>query len=175
MRGGGARRDAALMTTNPSRAAGVLTTWRQLPWVLIAGLAALALLRPVVSIVLYQLDVSDPPAVPVLITAAISLVWVGVVGLSNVRRPVQVLVATGLAYGVASILLSAVVSPVLTGRLQGPLAMPVAIVPVLIFNAGWGAVTGVLAWVIQRWRSTRAGRPARRFGAAGAHDRDERS
>lgn len=127
-----------------------------LPWPLILGLAALALIRPLVSIVEHQLAVTDPPAVPILITLVISAVWVVAVGLSRTARPVLTLVVTGLTYALLSIVLSGILSPILAGELQGPLATPVAIVPVLLINAIWGLATGGLALLLQRLRGVRS-------------------
>jgi len=120
---------------------------------MILGLTAVALVRPGVSIVESALGVSDPPAVPILLTVAISAVWIAVVGLSRTARPVLTLVLTGLSYAVLVLVLSAIVSPIITGSLQGPLANPVAIIPLLGTNAIWGLITGVLALLVQRLRS----------------------
>ena len=139
---------------------------KQLSWPLVLGLAALALVRPLVSVVEDQLGVSDPPAVPLAITAVVSLIWVAVIGLSNIAQPVLTLVVTGLTYAVLSILLSGLLSPLLTGELQGPLAMPIAIIPVLVVNAVWGLATGVCALGLQQARGARRtpGEQARRVG-----------
>jgi predicted neutral ceramidase superfamily lipid hydrolase len=123
-----------------------------LHWPLIAGLGALALVRPLIRIVGGQLGVDEPPALAVVVTVVITLVWVAVVGLTRVPRPVLTLVLVGLVYAVLSMLLAAVLSPVLDGRAQGPLANPVAIVPVLLTNAVWGLVAGVLALGVRRAR-----------------------
>ncbi len=123
---------------------------------LIAVLATLALVRPLVSIVEYQLDVSDPPAVPIIITLVISAVWIVVVGLNRTAHPVLTLLFTGLTYAVLSIILSGILSPILTGELQGPLAIPVAIIPVLLTNAIWGLAAGGLALLLQRLRGVRS-------------------
>lgn len=133
-----------------------MNTVKSLQWPLIAGLGALALVRPLVSIVEHQLDVSDPPAVPIVITLVISAVWIAVVGLSKTARPVLTLLFTGLTYAVLSIILSGILSPILTGELQGPLAMPIAIIPVLLTNAVWGLAAGGLALLVQRLRGVRS-------------------
>ena len=129
---------------------------KSLHWPLIAGLGALALVRPLVSIVEHQLDVSDPPAVPIVITLVISAVWIAVVGLSKTAHPVLTLLFTGPTYAVLSIILSGILSPILTGELQGPLAMPIAIVPILLTNAIWGLAAGGLALLLQRLRGARS-------------------
>jgi hypothetical protein len=130
---------------------------KDVPWPLALALGALALIRPLIRIVGTRLDAAEPPAVAVLVTLGISLVWIAVVGLTRVARPVLTLVCAGLVYAVLSIVLSGVLSPILTGELQGPLAMPIAIVPVLLVNAVWGAVAGLLALALQRVRGNRAG------------------
>lgn len=130
---------------------------RNLHWPLVLGLGALALVRPLVRIVATQPGTSESPAVALLLTAGISLVWILVVGLSRVTNPVLTLVCAGLTYGVLSILLSGVLSPILTGELLGPLAMPIGIIPVLLINAIWGLMTGGLALALQRVRGARRG------------------
>lgn len=130
---------------------GIMPDIRQLDWRLAAGLGALALVRPVMSIT-GLLDILGKPLAPILVTVAISLVWIAVVGFSRVSRPILTLVLAGLAYGVFSIVLSAVLSPILTGELQGPLTNPFAVISVLLTNVIWGAATGVLAALVQRLR-----------------------
>jgi flagellar biosynthesis protein FliR len=126
---------------------------KALNWPLILGLGALALVRPLVNIIEDQAGVDSGPITPIAITIGISVVWIAAAGLTRVRQPLLTLVFAGLAYGVFSMVLSAIVSPILLGRLDGPLANPISIVPVLITNALWGAVTGALAMLIQRARS----------------------
>lgn len=124
---------------------------RRLNWPLVTGLAALALIRPLFSIVGLT-DLLGKPVTPIALTIAISLAWVLIVGLSRVASPILTLVAAGLVYALMATLLSAVLSPILTGELQGPLAMPLAIVPMLLTNALWGFLAGVLAQLVQRMR-----------------------
>jgi hypothetical protein len=125
---------------------------RKLHWPLVLGLGALALVRPLVRIVGGQLGIDAPSAVSIGVTIAISVVWIAVVGLTRVAHPVLTLVVVGLTYAVLSMLLAAVLSPLLTGEAQGPLANPVAIVPVLLTNAVWGALAGLLALAVRRAR-----------------------
>ncbi|TRY18171.1 hypothetical protein FOJ82_08950 [Tessaracoccus rhinocerotis] len=133
-----------------------MNTIKSLQWSLIAGLGALALVRPLVSMVEHQLDVSDPPVVPIIITLVISAVWIAVVGLSKTAHPVLTLLFTGLTYAVLSIILSGILSPILTGELQGPLAIRIAIIPVLLTNAIWGLAAGGLALLLQGLRGVRS-------------------
>ncbi|MEX5303511.1 hypothetical protein [Kocuria sabuli] len=131
---------------------------KNLQWPLVLGLGALALVRPLMSIIEHQLGATGPASVPIISTVVISIIWVAVVGLSRVALPVLTLLFTGLTYAVLSIILSGILSPILTGELQGPLAMPIAIIPVLAVNAVWGLVAGWLALLVQRARGVR--RPA---------------
>lgn len=124
---------------------------RQLNWPLVLGLAVLALIRPLFSI-LGLSDSLGKPGTPLILTGAITLAWVLIVGFSRVREPVATLVAAGLAYAVMAIVLSAILSPILSGELQGPLAMPLAIIPLFITNAIWGFIAGAIALLIQRSR-----------------------
>lgn len=120
-------------------------------WLLVLGLGAVALVRPLARIT-GAADGLGTPAGPLLLTGLVTLVWVGVVGLGRVPRPVLTLVLSGLAYGVFVVPLSAVLSTVLTGTLQGPVAAPVAVVPILLTNALWGLVAGLLALAVQHLR-----------------------
>lgn len=129
-----------------------MNTFKSLHWPLIIGLAALALFRPVIKIVADQFGISVGPATTVIATVVISVIWIAVVGFSDIAQPVLTLLFTGLVYAVLSILLSAILSPILTGEIQGPLALPLAIVPILLTNAIWGLAAGGLALALQRAR-----------------------
>jgi hypothetical protein len=81
----------------------------------------------------------------ILVTVLISLVWLVIVVLTNIREPFLTLVFTGITYGTFAIVLSAILSTALIGELQGPLTNLLASVSVLIFNAIWGGVVGIVA------------------------------
>lgn len=127
---------------------------QRLHWPLVLGLAAVALLRPLFSIVGLS-DALGKPATPLLLTAFISAVWVLAVGFSRVREPVATLVATGVAYAAFALIISGILSPILDGELSGPLATPIAIIPLFVTNALWGLIAGLLALAIQRARGLR--------------------
>lgn len=127
-----------------------MTNTHTLNWLLIIGLGALALVRPLIRIIESPLGIENQPAVPITLTIVISIVWIAVVGLSKNRAPVLTLLFAGLAYGVLSIILSGILTPIIDGRLDGPLANPLAIVPVLMINAIWGLAAGGLALLLQR-------------------------
>ncbi|WP_449278986.1 hypothetical protein [Leucobacter sp. GX24907] len=131
---------------------------KSLNWLLIVGLGAFALIRPVSRIVLDQLGIDLGAAFPVIATLVISAVWVLVVGLSKVAQPLLTLLFAGVVYAVLAIALSGILSPILDGQLEGPLANPIAIVPMLALNALWGAAAGGLALLLQQTRRPRARR-----------------
>lgn len=136
------------MTSEP-RPAGSLR--HHLDWRLIAALTAVALLRPISSITGVG-DALGKPATPIILTVAISLVWILAAGLTRTRDPLLTLVATGIGYALASLVLSAVLSPILHGELRGPLANPAGIVPLFAINTAWGAACGVCAAGLRRLR-----------------------
>lgn len=126
----------------------------QLHWPLIIGMGALALIRPLMSIT-GLLERLGRPSGPLLVTVLISVVWLAIVVFVSVREPLLTLIFTGISYGVFAILISAILSPMLTGTLAGPITNPFAMVAVLITNAIWGAIVGLLAVGIQRLLSGR--------------------
>ena len=123
---------------------------KKLHWPLAIGLGAVALIRPLAS--LSGLLDGLRPASPIVLTVLVSVLWVAVVGLSGTARAVPTLVAAGVTYSVLSIALGGIASSIMLGELQGPLARPIAILPVLMVNAAWGAITGLIALGVQRQR-----------------------
>ncbi len=109
----------------------------------------IALVRPLFSIVGLS-DALGKPATPVVLTVGISAAWVLIAGFGRVRDPLITLVGAGVCYAAIVTVVSAVLSPIMTGHLQGPLAMPFSVIPLVLMNALWGAVAGVLAMLLQR-------------------------
>lgn len=118
------------------------------PWAVVAGLATLALLWPLTGLT-GVLGTGAPRAIAVIgITAA---VWIGVVGLGRVPRPVLTLTLTGVAYGLVATALGILV-PVLAGFGPGSVGPAWSVVPVLLVYSLWGAVVGLAAAGVQRLR-----------------------
>ena len=110
------------------------------------GLVGLA--RPVLSVVgAYDSGPLSKPVGPLVLTALVSLVWIVAVVIAEPARPVLTLVAAGLAYGVAAILLNWSLQPFLDSAETIPLP---GYFGILIFNAGQGAVLGLIAWLVLR-------------------------
>jgi hypothetical protein len=123
--------------------------FKTLPWGLILGLGALALIRPILRMSGVADDIG-PAVGAVGATALITAIWVLVVGLSRTPQPVLTLVATGVTYAVLAVALSAIASPLIDGELRGPLTNPLALVAVVAINAVWGLLAGALAVGLQR-------------------------
>jgi hypothetical protein len=118
------------------------------PWSLVAGLAALALLWPLTGLT-GLFGTGAPRAFAVIGVTAV--VWIGVVGLGRVPRPVLTLTLTGLAYGLVVAGLGLLV-PVLGGFGPGAGGPAWTIVPALVMDAFWGAMAGLVAAGVQRLR-----------------------
>ncbi|MFD0590952.1 hypothetical protein ACFQZE_23435 [Paenibacillus sp. GCM10027627] len=116
---------------------------------LICGLGALALLRPILKIT-GLMDLIGQQLGSILITALITVAWIVIVLMKKTAYPVIVLVGAGISYAVFATILSGTLSPILTGELQGPLKNPFAIVSVLVVNALWGFIAGGLANLLRR-------------------------
>ena len=125
----------------------------QLHWPLIIGMGALALIRPFLNIT-GLMEYLGRPLGPLLITILISLAWLAIVVLSRVQHPLRTLVWTGITYGIFAIVLSAFLSPLLEGHFSGPLRSPIATVSVLLTNAIWGSLVGLVALGISKVTST---------------------
>jgi hypothetical protein len=111
-------------------------------------MGALALIRPFMSITGLMEGLGRPFG-SIFMTVLISVAWLAIVVLARVREPIFTLIFTGLVYGAFAIVISAILSPILTGELAGPITNPFAIVSVLITNAIWGLIVGVIALGIQ--------------------------
>ncbi|EWS81489.1 membrane protein [Brachybacterium phenoliresistens] len=111
-----------------------------LPWLLIGGLASLVLLWPITA--LLGLGSGAPRAL--ILVALIGAIWIGVVGLGRVPRPVLVLALTGLAGGVITLVLAAVLGG--SGRPWWTHLVALGM------DALWGTIAGLLALAVQQLR-----------------------
>ncbi|MBX3011195.1 MAG: hypothetical protein KF832_06795 [Caldilineaceae bacterium] len=128
-----------------------------LHWPLIIGLGALALVRPLLNMT-GVMDGLGRPFGPLFVTVLISVAWLAIVVWTRVRKPLLTLICTGLTYGLFAIVISAVLSPLLTGSLSGPITHPWALIAVLITNALWGGLVGVVALAVRPLAGTSAAR-----------------
>jgi hypothetical protein len=135
-----------------------MTRFNQLHWPLIVGMAALAFVRPFMNIT-GIMDAIGRPAGPIAMTVLISLAWLAIVVLLDVREPVLTLTSTGVVYGIFAFMIGAILSPLLTGEIYGPFArpfvLPFAVTGILVTNALWGLAVGLVAWALQQSKQPR--------------------
>lgn len=117
---------------------------------LILGLGALALVRPVMKMT-GIMDFIGQSFGSILMTIVISLAWLVIVLARRVPHPVSVLVYAGMSYALFAIILSGIASPILNGELQGPLTNPFAVISVFAVNALWGLIVGGMMNGINRY------------------------
>lgn len=116
---------------------------------LILGLGAIALIRPIMKIT-GVMDLIGQSFGSILMTLFISLTWLIIVLIRKVSAPVTILIGAGVCYAFFAILLSSILSPMLDGKLQGPLTNPLAIASVFATNAIWGFIIGGIAKTLSR-------------------------
>ncbi len=126
-----------------------------LRWGLIFLLAALGLVRPLLSSTGFYDALGGDPWTPILITILIAVVWVGVVVTARAPNPLVTLVLVGGLYGVFAILLQQVIWNLGLGGVpeDAPSSVPVVVMSwasILVTNAIWGAFLGLLATVFGR-------------------------
>ncbi len=116
---------------------------------LILGLGAIALIRPVMKMT-GLMDLIGQQFGSILMTVAISLVWLFIVVKKKCKYPVRILVYGGISYAIFAIILSGIMSLILLGQIQGPLMNPLAMASVIITNALWGMIIGGFVLAIRR-------------------------
>src|SRR5918993_6139197 len=125
---------------------------RQLPWMLILILALVQLTRQILSTVGFFDDFR--PQGPIIATALIALIWVGVVVIGNVREPVKVLAMAGATYAVIGVALAVFLQTFFTWSPQEtasiPLLLTAGLIGGIVVNVIWGALLGFVATGIKR-------------------------
>ena len=125
---------------------------RHLPWMLIFILALIQLTRPILSTAGFFDDFS--PQGPIIATALIALIWVGVAVIGNVREPVKVLAMAGATYAVIGVAMAVFLQTFFTWSPEEtasiPLLLTAGLVGGIVVNAIWGALLGIVAIVIQK-------------------------
>lgn len=121
--------------------------YKTINWKLITVLSFIALIRPIMSMSGISEAIGKPVA-SITATIMISFVWIVTVVIRQETHPMKTLLFTGIGYAILAIIMSGIFSPILTGHLQGPLTNPFAIVGVLVTNAIWGLITGLIAHVV---------------------------
>jgi len=125
---------------------------RQLPWKLIVILALVQLTRPILGTA--GLFDNFRPQGPVIATALIALIWIGVVVIGDVREPVKVLAMAGATYAVIGVGMAVFLqaffswSPEETASI--PLLLSAGLFGGIAVNVLWGAFLGFVAIGIRK-------------------------
>jgi hypothetical protein len=125
---------------------------RQLPWKLILILALIQLTRPIMSTAGF-FDNFRPQG-PIIATALIALIWVGVAVIGNVRDPVKVLAMAGAAYAVIGVGMAVFLQTFFTWSAEEtasiPLLLTAGLIGGMVVNVIWGVLLGFLAIGIKK-------------------------
>src|ERR671915_2646404 len=115
---------------------------RQLPWKLIFILALIQLTRPILSTAGF-FDNFRPQG-PIIATALIAFIWIGVAVIGKVREPVKVLAMAGATYAVISVAMAVFFqkffswSPEETASIA--LLLTAGLIGGMVVNVIWGAL-----------------------------------
>jgi hypothetical protein len=125
---------------------------RRLPWKLIFILALVQLTRPVLSAAGF-FDGFRPQG-PIIATALIALIWIGVAVIGNVREPVKVLAMAGATYAVIGVAMAVLLQTFFTWSPEEtasiPLLLTAGLVGGIVVNVIWGALLGFVATGIKK-------------------------
>jgi hypothetical protein len=125
---------------------------RQLPWMLILILALIQLTRPILSIAGFFDDFR--PQGPLIATALLALIWIGVAVVGNVREPVKVLAMAGATYAVIGGGMAVFLQTFLTWSPEEtasiPLLLTAGLIGGIVVNVIWGSLLGLVATGIKR-------------------------
>jgi hypothetical protein len=120
---------------------------RQLPWKLIFILALIQLTRPILSTAGF-FDNFRPQG-PIIATAFIALIWVGVAVIGRVREPVKVLAMAGATYAVIGVAMAVFLQSFFTWSPEEtvsiPLLLTAGLIGGIVVNVMWGAFLGFVA------------------------------
>jgi drug/metabolite transporter (DMT)-like permease len=94
------------------------------------------------------------PQGPIIATALIALIWVGVAVIGNVREPVKVLAMAGAAYAVIGVAMAVFLQTFFTRSPEEtasiPLLLTAGLVGGIVVNVIWGTLLGFVAVGIKK-------------------------
>lgn len=116
----------------------------------VVGLACMALLFPILSVILDLVGGSATVIAPaaVWIWMVIAAAWVVIVWLTHTARPLATLVLTGLVAGVLSVLVVGAIQLIFSGSI-GLLTAPIGVVAIIALSTVGGFICGLIAWGLQ--------------------------
>ena len=125
---------------------------RRLPWTLIFILALIQLTRPIMSTV--GLFDNFRPQGPIIATALIAGIWIGVAVIGNVKEPVKVLAMAGATYAVIGVAMAVFLQTFFTWGPEEtasiPLLLTAGLIGGIVVNVIWGALLGFVATGIKK-------------------------
>src|SRR5215210_5650721 len=125
---------------------------RRLPWKLIFILALVQLTRPILSTAGF-FDNFRPQG-PIIATALIALIWIGMAVIGNVREPVKVLAMAGATYAVIGVAMAIFLQTFFTWSPEEiasiPLLLTAGLIGGIVVNVIWGALLGFVATGIKK-------------------------
>jgi hypothetical protein len=125
---------------------------RQSPWKLLFLLAVVQLIRPILSTAGF-FDNFRPQG-PLIATALIALIWIGVAVIGNVREPVKVLAMAGATYAVFGVGMAVFLQAFFTWSPEEtasiPLLLTAGLIGGIVVNVIWGALLGFVAIGIKK-------------------------
>jgi len=125
---------------------------RQLPWKLIFILALIQLTRPILSTAGF-FDGFRPQG-PLIATALIALIWIGVAVIGKVGEPVKVLAMAGATYAVIGVAMAVFLQTFFTWSAEEtasiPLLLTAGLIGGIVVNVIWGALLGFVAIGIKK-------------------------
>jgi hypothetical protein len=129
----------------------MITSISNFPWATIFTLAAINLVRPLLSIT--GLFEGIRPAGPIIATAVIAIIWVGIAVFKRLEHPIMVLAAAGATYAVTSILLAVIIQVINPGAggeeaVSLPILLTAGLVSSIVTNTIWGAFLGLISQII---------------------------
>jgi hypothetical protein len=114
---------------------------------LILILALIQLTRPILSTAGF-FDNFRPQG-PIIATALIALIWIGVAVMGNVREPVRVLAMAGATYGVIGVAMAVFLQTFLHGAPKEtasiPLLLSAGLIGGIVVDVIWGTLLGFVA------------------------------
>src|SRR5829696_1476596 len=125
---------------------------RQLPWMLLFILALIQLTRPILSTAGF-FDGFRPQG-PLIATALIALIWIGVAVIGKVGEPVKVLAMAGATYAVIGVAMAVFLQTFFTWSAEEtasiPLLLTAGLIGGIVVNVIWGAFLGFVAIGIKK-------------------------
>jgi hypothetical protein len=115
-------------------------------------LALIQLTRPILSTAGFFGNFR--PQGPIIATALIALIWVGVAVVGNVREPVKVLAMAGATYAVIGVAMAVFLQTFFTWSPEEtasiPLLLSAGLIGDILVNVIWGALLGLVVIGINR-------------------------